>query len=330
MKESNPNIKLLLNDAATNDYFGYSVCISGDGNTAVVGAYGVDDFKGCVYIYVKINSDWEEKAKLMASDGKPCDAFGVSVSISGDGKTAVVSSRKYNNNKGSIYIFTESNSVWTQQAKLLANDATTDSYFGQSVSISADGNTIIAGAYGDDCAIGSAYIFIRSGSSWNQQAKLTAGDMSTGSYFGYSVAISCNGDTVAIGSYNDYTAKGSVYIFTRSDVVWSQQAKLHADSLVEDADFGVSVSISGDGNTLVAGAYRDNDFKGCVYVFSRTGFIWEQQAKLLAGDETDSGWFGWSVAISTEGNTVVVMILVKDLLISLPDQELVGHSKLSC
>ena len=154
--------KLVPTDGAASDYFGISVSISSDGNTAIVGAYGDDDkgsISGSAYIYTRSSGVWSQQTKLLASDGSSGDYFGISVSISSDGNTAIVGARGDDSNSGSAYIYTRSGSTWSQQAKLTASDGAASDYFGISVSISSDGNTAIVGAYQDDSNRGSAYIF---------------------------------------------------------------------------------------------------------------------------------------------------------------------------
>jgi len=219
-------------DAGAGDYFGWSVSISSDGSTAIVGAYQDDDNgqanSGSAYIFVRSGSSWVQQAKLTAgADAGISDNFGMSVSISGDGSTAIVGARYDDDNgqgdSGSAYIFVRSGSSWTQQQKLTAGtDAGASDNFGWSVSISSDGSTAIVGAHLDDdngrSDSGSAYIFVRSGSSWTQQQKLTAGtDAGASDNFGMSVSISGDGSTAIVGAYTeDYnrpTYAGSAYIF---------------------------------------------------------------------------------------------------------------------
>jgi len=318
-------------DAGANDYFGYSASISSDGSTAIVGAYLDDDngqsSSGSAYIFVRSGSSWTQQAKLTAgTDAGYGDQFGEKVSISGDGNTAIVGAVFDDDNgqsgSGSAYIFVRSGSSWTQQAKLTAGtDAARNDYFGQSVSISWNGNTAIVGAdYDDDNGqydSGSAYIFVRSGSSWTQQAKLTAGaDAGAYDYFGQSVSISWDGSTAIVGAYydddNGQSNSGSAYIFVRSGSSWTQQAKLTAGADAGSSDFfGWSVSISGDGSTAIVGAYKDDDNgqsdSGSAYIFVRSGSSWRQKNKLTAnGDAGANDWFGRSVSISSDGSTAIV------------------------
>jgi hypothetical protein len=176
----------------------------------------------------------EQTAKLAATDGGVADFFGTSVAISGD--TAIVGSDQddvgVNFDQGSAYIFVRSGTTWSQQQKLTASDGASPDIFGYSVAISGD--TVIVGAPPDDVGAntdqGSAYVFVRSGTTWTEQQKLTAGDGAAGDTFGSSVAIS--GETIIVGAVNDdvggNTDQGSAYVFVRSGTTWSQQQKLTA------------------------------------------------------------------------------------------------------
>ena len=161
--------------------------------------------------------------------------------------------------------------TWTQTAKLTASDGAGSDYFGYSVSI--DGNTIVIGAYRDDdngSFSGSAYVFSNDSGTWTQTAKLTASDGASFDYFGGSVSI--DGNTMVIGAYRDDdngSSSGSAYVFSNDSGTWTQTAKLTASDGASFDYFGYSVSI--DGNTMVIGAYRDDDngsSSGSAYVFT--------------------------------------------------------------
>ncbi len=297
--------KLTTSDAAYDDRFGRSVAISGD--VAVVGAYANDDagsYSGSAYVFVRNGNTWEEQVKLTASDAARNDHFGYSVAISGD----VVIVGAYSNdhgitNSGAAYIFVRNGNTWGQQAKLTASDAAAGDQFGFSVGISGD--SAIVGALRDDdggTSSGSAYIFVRNGNTWGQQAKLTANDAAVGDEFGYSVAIS--GDVAIVGANDDDddgSRSGSAYIFERNGNTWGQQAKLTASDAAQYDEFGFPVAIGGD--VAVVGAYSNDDSgssSGSAYVFERNGGTWEEQAKLTASDAASGDRFGYSVAISED------------------------------
>jgi hypothetical protein len=285
--------KLSADDGAAEDYFGISVSVSG--GYAIVGASYDDDSgtdSGSAYIFTPNDVDpnnWDQIAKLTASDGADGDWFGNSVSISGD--YAIVGAYGDDGYTGSAYIFFYNGTNWSQQDKLLASDGAVGDWFGNSVSISGD--YAVVGAYGDDGYTGSAYIFERSGTSWSEQAKLTASDGAASDRFGTSVSVS--GDYAIIGADSD----NSAYIFERSGTNWSEQAKLLPSDGAADDFFGCSVSVSGD--YAVVGAWGDDDNgtdSGSAYIFKRDGTNWTEQAKLGASDGAADDWFGWSVSIS--------------------------------
>lgn len=250
-----------------------------------------------------------EVAKIIASDGVASDYFGYSVALSGD--TAVIGAGvSYINSAsgpGAAYVYTRNGTSWSEQAKLTASDASTLDQFGISVGIVGD--TIVVGARGADGLVagsGAAYVYTRSGTTWSEQAKLTASDGSLGDYFGFSVAV--HGDTVAVGAYRDDDGgsdSGSAYIYTRSGTTWNQQAKLIASDGLTGDRFGWSVDIYDD--TALIGAYYDDDNgarSGTAFVFTRSGTIWGEQAKLYPDDPKSFHFFGLSVALS--GDTALI------------------------
>jgi hypothetical protein len=292
--------KLLASDSASFNDFGYSVSLNGD--TALIGAYGRDDYKGSAYVFTRTGNTWTQQAELNASDGAADDYFGFSVSLSGD--TALIGAQEDDDNganSGSAYVFTCTGTTWTQQAKLLASDGASYDTFGYTVSLYGD--TALIGADGTDYMKGSAYVYTRTGTTWTQQAELNASDGAGNDVFGFSVSLS--GDTAFIGAYYDDDAKGSAYVFTRTGNTWTQQTKLLASDGVANEWFGYSVSLSGD--TALIGTPWDADnglHSGSTYVFTRTGTTWTQQAKLLASDGAELDAFGVSVSLS--GDTALI------------------------
>ncbi len=298
--------KLLAHDAAAHDHFGYSVSISGD--TALVGAYGDDDNgkrSGSAYVFVRNGSTWSLQQKLTPTDAAAYDHFGWSVSISDD--TALVGASGDNDNgkrSGSAYVFVRNGSTWSLQQKLTPTDAAAEDLFGRSVSISDD--TALVGAWGDDDngdMSGSAYVFVRSGSTWSPQQKLMPPDAAAKSLFGRSVSVS--GDTALVGAPGDGWNSGSAYVFVRSGNTWSLQNKITPADAAEYDSFGDSVSVSGD--TALVGAAGDDDnggSSGSAYVFARSGSQWSQQDKMTAVDAAARDQFGISVSVS--GDTALV------------------------
>src|ERR1022692_923729 len=243
---------------------------------------------------------WTQEAKLTASDGLAGDAFGVSVSVSGD--TAVVGAdiKKIglNTQQGEAYVFVRSGTTWTQQQTLPAPDGVAGNLFGFSVSVSGDTAVVGAPNQDENDSPGAAYVFTRSGTTWTQQQKLTASDGSLVNEFGISVSVS--GDTAVVGAFQQQPV-AAAYVFVRSGTTWTQQQKLTASDPVAGDAFGTSVSVSGD--TAVVGANRNNS-QGAAYVFVRNGTTWTQQQKLTASDGVAGDFFGRSVSVD-QGTAVI-------------------------
>ena len=249
--------------------------------------------------------NWTEIQKLFASDGEVLDKFGNCVSVDGD--TALVGAMLDDDNgwdSGSAYIFIRTGTTWMQQAKLLALNGTSDEVFGWSVSLSDD--IALIGVHGYEHHKGTAYVFIRAGTTWTQQAQLLAFDGEEYENFGGSVSL--DGDTAIIGASTDDDNgyySGSAYVFTRTGTTWTQQAKLLASDGAAWNGFGNSVSL--DDNTALIGAYGDDDNgngSGSAYVFTRTGTTWIQQVKLIATDGSTYDRFGYSLSLS--GDTALI------------------------
>ena len=290
----NEETELISSDYVVGDKFGQAVAI--DGNTILVGAYDDDSNTGAVYVFTRSGSTWTQQQKLTADPLVAGEQFGTAVAIDGD--TAVVGATSFPNGEA-VYVFTRSGSTWTQQQKLTADPLVAGDTFGVSVAISGD--TIVAGAYLDDSNTGAVYVFIRSGGTWTQQAKLVAGDAAAGDKFGVSVAIS--GDTVVVGAYlDDWAAdeSGSAYVFTRSGISWSQTQKLLSSTPAAYDRFGVSVAILGDTIAVGASSQPAGGGTGSVYVFVLDSPLpnpWSQQQELVASDAAADDKFGISVSI---------------------------------
>ena len=319
--------KIQASDPQEDDWFGFSVSISGDGNTVIVGSRLEDTGggdAGAAYIFTRSGSTWTEQQKIQSSDKQAGDNFGYSVSISGDGNTAIVGAHDEDtggNDAGAAYIFTRSGSTWTEQQKIQASDKEISDFFGHSVSISGDGNTVIVGAIYEDTGAGNAgaaYIFTRSGSTWTEQQKIQASDKQANDYFGQSVSISGDGNTVIVGADREDTGgtdAGAAYIFTRSGSTWTEQQKIQSSDIETGDHFGYSVSISSDGSTAIVGARLEDtgaSNAGSAYIFTRSGSTWTEQQKIQASDKEASDIFGFSVSISSDGNTAIVGAYAED------------------
>ena len=318
--EQQAYIKASNTDAT--DRFGVSVSLSADGNMLAVGASGEEssatgingdqndnaaEEAGAVYVFARNGSLWEQQAYIKASNPES-DLFGMSVSLSADGNTLAVSAIAEDSSAtgingdqtdnsllsaGAVYVFARNGSLWEQQAYIKASNPDVDDLFGGSVSLSADGNTLAVGATGED-----------------SNATGINGDQTDNTFAGSPFAESA----------------GAVYVFTRSESEWEQQAYIKASNTDGTDIFGDSVSLSADGNTLAVGAasegssatgingdQNDNaaEEAGAVYVFRRMGSLWEQQAYIKASNTDAGDSFGEEVSLSADGNTLAVGAVVE-------------------
>lgn len=311
---------------------------------------------GAVYVFVRTGTTWSQQAYLKASNTDAGDEFGFSVSLSGntlvvgsggdDSNATGVNGDQTNNtvfDSGAVFVFVRDGTTWSQQGYLKASNTEAGDVFGRSVSISGD--TIVVGApYESSDATGvngnqnnnnatnagAAYVFVRNGTTWSQQAYLKASNTGVNDTFGDPVSVS--GNTIVAGamledsnatgvngnqSNNSATQSGAAYVFVRDGTTWSQQAYLKASNTGANDQFGNSVSISG--NTAVVGAWQEGSnatgingnqsnntagFAGAAYTFVRSGSTWTQQGYLKASNTGASDQFGYSVSLS--GDLLIV------------------------
>jgi FG-GAP repeat len=303
----NPGADPSNGDGAASDAFGCRIAVQGD--TALVGAcfddLGARELAGSVYVFTRTGSAWLQQTKLTASDGEGGDSFGSSLAFLGD--TALIGAPSDDvgaiTDQGSVYVFARSGSNWTEQTKLTAANGTGVGQFGASIAISGD--TVVIGSTFDNVggfsSRGSAFVFTRNGASWSQQARLVAADGRGGDRLGTSVAIS--GDTILAGvpAKNlgaTSTQEGATYVFTRSGVSWSEQAKLIANDAAIGDLFGFGVALLGD-TAIISATGDDVAFanSGSAYIFTRSGTVWTQQSKLTVADGVD---FGGSIALTAD------------------------------
>src|SRR5262245_23070998 len=345
------------------DFFGFSISVSGD--TAVVGAFGEDGGargvtmnwglnnapdSGAVYVFVRDGTNWSQQAYIKASNTGIEDWFGISVSISGDtlvvgaphedsAATGVGTGGLNNNapNSGAAYVFVRNGTTWSQQAYVKASNTETFDEFGTSVAISGD--TAVIGAYheGSDATgvngtqtnnnaddSGAAYVFVRTGTSWSQQAYLKASNTNATDVFGFTVSVSDNTAVIGapledsnatgvngIDTDNSLEDSGAAYVFVRTGATWSQQAYLKASNADAVDWFGYDVSVSLD--TAVVSALGESSSatgvngnqngngapgSGAAYVFVVDGTTWSQQAYVKASNTEAYDGFGYQVSIS--------------------------------
>ncbi len=332
-------------------------------------------FAGAVYVFTRSAGAWVQQAYVKASNTDAHDRFGTAVTLSADGSTLAVGAHYEDSNatgiggnesdnsasgSGAVYVFTRSAGAWSQQAYVKASNTDAGDQFGTALALSADGTTLAVGAAdessnatgiggyeGDNSAgnAGAVYVFTRSaGGAWSQQAYVKASNTDADDRFGYALALSADGTTLAVGaadessnatgidgneSDNSAGGSGAVYVFTRSaGGTWSQQAYVKASNTGDAFDhFGWAVALSADGTTLAVGAHgeasnatgiggneSDNSARGsgAVYVFTRSAGVWVQQAYVKASNTDANERFGTAVALSADGNTLAVGAFLED------------------
>ena len=219
---------------------------------------------------------WNQQGDKLVGTGAVGRALqGSSVSLSSDGNTAIVGGYADSSDAGAVWVFTRTGGVWSQQGnKLVGTGAAGSARRGMSVALSGDGNTAVVGGYADDTLKGAVWVFTRANGIWRQQGNKLVGTDAVngvlGSFQGYSVSVSSNGNTVVVGGYPDNSFMGAAWIYTRTNGVWSQMgSKLVGTGATGNAEQGISVSMSSDGNTAIVGGFADDTLKGAAWVFTR-------------------------------------------------------------
>jgi hypothetical protein len=356
---------------------GVGLAMSADGNTVAVssphedsGASGVNGNQrdesawdsGAVYVFVRSGGRWTQQAYIKPSNTQESDRFGIALALSGDGSTLAVGAtledsgaRGVNGDQadntapsaGAVYVFARTGATWAQQAYVKASNADAGDQFGWSVALSNDGNTLAIGAQSEASAAtgingnqddnsaadaGAAYVLVRGGSTWTQQAYIKPSNAQGGDRFGFSIALSGDGNTLAAGSYDEdggasgingvvdeeAPGSGAGYVFIRRGTTWTQEAYVKQSRTVRNSALGSAVALSADGATLAVGAVDETSLSrgidgdqnstqnnavspGAIYVFGRTGDGWRQQAYVKSFNIGPTDLFGMRLALSRDG-----------------------------
>lgn len=353
---------LKASDAADADLFGASVSLSANGRYLAVGAPGYEASNGnsgSVYVFIRHGGTWQQQALLEASTPQQGDGFGTSLALSAEGDTLAVGAPGEGNPLsvgGTVHVFTRGGGSWRLSQGVTASAPDLGDQFGARVALSGDGNTLAVGApseSGDANTIngpdnnnlrrsGAAYVFTRAAGTWTQQAYVKASNPDAFDNFGRTLALSTDGQTLAVGAPNEASAakgtggdqqdnsayaSGAVYVFSRHQDTWSQQAYVKASNTRETAWFGGAIALSADGRVMAVGSHfessaatgidgdQDNtaaDRSGAVYLFARQGTQWDQTRYIKASNTGERDLFGYSVALSEDGNTLAVGALSED------------------
>ena len=304
----------------------YGRALAMEGDTLVVGA--PRQGAGSAFVYAREAGQWVLQATLQGPEGKAGDEFGRAVAL--HGSTLVVGAHQDDTaapDSGAVHVFSREGRGWKPTALLKAATPSARAGFGRAVAI--HGNTVVVGARLEDGSglrdAGAAYVFVRDGASWRQQARLISPQPGPLHMFGIDVCV--QGDTLIVGAdgegalvmprryYSELQPRiGAAYVFTRSGGDWTLQSRLSPAQEGSGGCFGYSVALAGD--TALIGAYRDNNSattanpdleareSGAAFVFVRVGGTWQQQAYLKADNLGAGHRFGFDVVV--EGDTAVI------------------------
>jgi len=308
---------------------GRSVALSGDGNTALVGAPRANEGAGEARVYIREGATWTAGTALAPTMLGPSSHFGKSVALSADGQTALVGASAARSSAGAAWVFTRQQSTnWGKAEELTGGSESSEGHFGLSVALSENGDMALiggptvagvtwnAGVAAPTVNAGAAWVFTRPSASQSfiqSGVKLTVHGEHEDEHeigegrFGYSVALSGDGNTALVGARGDSEGAGAAWIFTRlGGVVWTQGPKLTAGGEGGQVDFGYSVALSTDGSAALIGSPKAGAGNGAAWLFTGSGSSWSEQQELTVGEERGQGLFGASVALSANGERALV------------------------
>ena len=259
-----------------------------------------------------------ERANFLAYDGVKDDYYGFAVGISYAGETIAIGAYLDDDiraGSGSVYVYRKSGTTWAFHQKIVASDALGNDYSGECVAVSGDGNRILISASNDDDAglnSGTGRVYVLQNNVWVLETKLIGSTTTSSDYFSRALDINHLGDRAVLSAYADdikATDGGSITIFKRVGSVWTEEVTLSGSTTAASDYFGRAVAISGDGLTVISGAYQDDDNgsnSGSAFIFRFVDGQWVQLAKLLHTDVAAGDYFGFSVDISYNGKVAVI------------------------
>ena len=292
--------ELQASDGMPLDLLGLSVSLTADGHTALVGAPGRT--VGAAYVFVDRGGKWSQSQVLQSPQGSATDTFGWSVSLAGDGTTALVGAYSANDVAGTVYSYSLKNGRYVLDGHINAPDGAPGDEFGYAVSLSGLGNVALIGAPDHNGFQGAAYVFAHTGSSWHQLREYTD-PVTLGEAYGASVSEAADGLAGVVGAPFANGAEGAAYAFSE---LGSSQQTLVGDPAAQPFLFGLSVSINGLGNRVLVGSPSANLGSGAAFVFDQGKGGYTESQELVQSDSTGADLFGYSVSINYLGNAAVI------------------------
>lgn len=298
--------RIVANDALEMAEFGGAVKLE---NNLMVIAAGRSNFEGVertggLYVYDLTGNTWTNSAKINASDYTENALLGVNpTTLDLQDNTIVAGAPGENNWLGSVYVFEKDGNNWTE-TKILHPELTENATFGIGVSIS--GNTLIAGASGEDNGAGSAYIFQKIDGNWEFKQRITASDPQTNAYFGNAVSI--DGNQLVVGAYAEGSVGGNIaaaYIFEKNDAnEWVEIQKIPSPVSAENTYFAWMCKMDGNQMAITA-PHIYGEQAGEVYLYNKSeNGQWTEVQNVEAEEDVVQKFYGWSVDLNG-GNLIV-------------------------
>jgi hypothetical protein len=294
--------------------FGYSIAISGNGLNAVIGTNVLNFSVGGARIYTRstVTDTWTYQANVLGTGAASWALQGASCDISYDGNTVIVGGTAADSWAGALWIFTRTGTTWSQLGdKLVGTDAIGAANQGTSIAISADGQYIASGGIEDNSGVGAVWVFKYDGQGYSQYGDKIIGTGSTGAaHQGRSVSLSNDGTYLAFGGDANDASHGATWLYVNLNGSFSEQYEgpMVGTGYINAPHQGYSIKLSAAGNTLVVGGYGDDTNTGAVWIWTRTGSTWTQMgSKLIGTDAVGAAKQGYSVSITSDGNTIAVL-----------------------
>lgn len=302
--------------------FGFSVSLSDDGRRLAVGApfeslAGTE--QGAAYLFDRHDNAWTMRAHLKASNARDADWFGSSLALSGEGSTLAVGARHEDGpaarpvaDSGAVYVFEQRADGWSEQAYLKAGRAQEGDRFGASLALSAHGDTLAVGS--QSLVRGTVGVFARTPSGWAERAVLQSHEAVARDRFGAQLALSADGDTLAVGAAGSLDAAGVAHVYAHQGGRWLPQAQLRASQAQPGDAFGERLALSADGSVLAVSAIHGAQAReaGVVHLFERGASTWRSQQHLTSTHPGSGNLFGSSLGLSGDGRLLAVGARLED------------------
>lgn len=308
--------KYIPNDYTGIPYFGSGYGINGDGTLILTGGTSdasmtnLDEKVGAAWVFERNGLTVNQLGpKLIGTPGtKLGNEAGISMSYDG---TTIVLGGTNDGIHGSAWIFVWNGTAYNEQAKLIPTSYIGTPYFGYNAGISYDGNTVMIGGSGDNSGIGAAWVYVRVGTIWTEQAKITPSDTIGASGFAYALGLSSDGNVASLGGSSDNGGNGAFWIYKRTGMIWTEVTKITSgsDMIGTGTYFGNNIAMSGDGKTVAVSSYSDNGGYGAIWVFTAdiAGSVYTQQGPKLIGStiSTTPVNVGISLSLNDNGDRLV-------------------------